>query len=108
MQTNPLFSSLSVELSPLISFLPVSGFSHSNLQTFPSSQAQGKITGGSRPPRDADVAEESLEKFAARLDSAKNLPPDKEPLDWNTRMKIAAGAAKGLEYLHDKANPLVI
>ncbi|PKI76959.1 hypothetical protein CRG98_002462 [Punica granatum] len=37
-----------------------------------------------------------------------DLPPDKEPLDWNTRMKIAAGAAKGLEYLHDKANPPVI
>ncbi|MQL96696.1 hypothetical protein Taro_029382 [Colocasia esculenta] len=36
------------------------------------------------------------------------VPPDKEPLDWNTRMKIAAGAAKGLEYLHDKANPPVI
>ncbi|WRX13179.1 hypothetical protein QQP08_005666 [Theobroma cacao] len=34
-----------------------------------------------------------------------NLPPEKEPLDWHTRMKIAAGAAKGLEYLHDKANP---
>ncbi|KAF8392551.1 hypothetical protein HHK36_022896 [Tetracentron sinense] len=37
-----------------------------------------------------------------------DLPPDKEPLDWTTRMKIAAGAAKGLEYLHDKANPPVI
>lgn len=37
-----------------------------------------------------------------------DLPPDKQPLDWNTRMKIAAGAAKGLEYLHDKANPPVI
>ncbi|XP_073302585.1 serine/threonine-protein kinase PBS1-like isoform X1 [Primulina huaijiensis] len=37
-----------------------------------------------------------------------DLPLDKEPLDWNTRMKIAAGAAKGLEYLHDKANPAVI
>ncbi|KAF9587799.1 hypothetical protein IFM89_005674 [Coptis chinensis] len=32
----------------------------------------------------------------------------KEPLDWNTRMKIAGGAAKGLEYLHDAANPPVI
>lgn len=32
----------------------------------------------------------------------------KKPLDWNTRMKIAAGAAKGLEYLHDMANPPVI
>ncbi|KAG5521763.1 hypothetical protein RHGRI_034101 [Rhododendron griersonianum] len=39
---------------------------------------------------------------------ALDLPPDKEPLDWNTRMKIAAGAAQGLEYLHDKANPPVI
>ncbi|XP_073056830.1 probable serine/threonine-protein kinase PBL7 isoform X1 [Primulina eburnea] len=29
-------------------------------------------------------------------------------LDWNTRMKIAAGAAKGLEYLHDKMNPPII
>ncbi|KQK14772.1 hypothetical protein BRADI_1g18500v3 [Brachypodium distachyon] len=35
-------------------------------------------------------------------------PPNKEPLDWNTRIRIAFGAAKGLEYLHDKANPPVI
>ncbi|XP_073283751.1 serine/threonine-protein kinase PBL27-like [Primulina huaijiensis] len=41
-------------------------------------------------------------------DHLHDLHPDKEPLDWNTRMKIAAGAAKGLEYLHDKANPPVI
>ncbi|XP_020103184.1 probable serine/threonine-protein kinase PBL7 [Ananas comosus] len=34
--------------------------------------------------------------------------PDKKSLDWNTRMRIAAGAAKGLEYLHDEANPPVI
>ncbi|KAF3964178.1 hypothetical protein CMV_011507 [Castanea mollissima] len=27
-------------------------------------------------------------------DHLHDLPPDKEPLDWNTRMKIAAGAAK--------------
>ncbi|KAK4842358.1 hypothetical protein QYF36_020070 [Acer negundo] len=27
-------------------------------------------------------------------DHLLDLPPDKEPLDWNTRMKIAAGAAK--------------
>ncbi len=37
-----------------------------------------------------------------------DLLPDKEALDWNTRMKIAAGTARGLEYLHDKANPPVI
>lgn len=41
-------------------------------------------------------------------DHLYDLPPDKEPLDWNTRMKIAAGAARGLEHLHDKANPPVI
>eukprot|EP00262_Sarcandra_glabra_P003244 TRINITY_DN13861_c0_g1_i1.p1 TRINITY_DN13861_c0_g1~~TRINITY_DN13861_c0_g1_i1.p1 ORF type:complete len:464 (-),score=92.29 TRINITY_DN13861_c0_g1_i1:387-1778(-) len=41
-------------------------------------------------------------------DHLHDLPLDKEPLDWNTRMKIAAGAAKGLEYLHDKASPPVI
>lgn len=32
----------------------------------------------------------------------------KRRLDWNTRMKIAAGAARGLEYLHDKMKPAVI
>lgn len=36
------------------------------------------------------------------------IPPDQEPLSWYTRMKIAFGAAKGLEYLHEKANPPVI
>ncbi|GMI76853.1 avrPphB susceptible 1 [Hibiscus trionum] len=36
------------------------------------------------------------------------LTPDQKPLDWNTRMAIAAGAAKGLEYLHTEANPPVI
>ncbi|CAN6461889.1 unnamed protein product [Victoria cruziana] len=37
-----------------------------------------------------------------------DIQPGRRPLDWNTRMKIAVGAAKGLEYLHDKANPPVI
>ncbi|MCO5604755.1 hypothetical protein L7F22_058925 [Adiantum nelumboides] len=41
-------------------------------------------------------------------DHLHDLAPDKEPLGWNLRMKIAAGAARGLEYLHDKANPPVI
>ncbi|GJN06195.1 hypothetical protein PR202_ga23899 [Eleusine coracana subsp. coracana] len=41
-------------------------------------------------------------------DHLHDLRPDQEPLDWKTRMKIAAGAAAGLEYLHDKANPPVI
>ncbi|KAK7262387.1 hypothetical protein RJT34_29959 [Clitoria ternatea] len=37
-----------------------------------------------------------------------DVPPGRKPLDWNTRMKIAAGAARGLEYLHDKMKPPVI
>ncbi|CAN0897896.1 Probable serine/threonine-protein kinase PBL26, partial [Linum grandiflorum] len=41
-------------------------------------------------------------------DHLLDLPPGRKPLDWFTRMKIALGAAKGLEYLHDKANPPVI
>ncbi|XP_072966778.1 probable serine/threonine-protein kinase PBL23 [Typha angustifolia] len=41
-------------------------------------------------------------------DHLLDLSPNKKPLDWNTRMKIAEGAAKGLEYLHDTANPPVI
>ncbi|KAL1330193.1 hypothetical protein HN51_047344 [Arachis hypogaea] len=41
-------------------------------------------------------------------DHLHDVAPGKERLDWNTRMKIAAGAASGLEYLHDKANPPVI
>ncbi|XVF87706.1 hypothetical protein PTKIN_Ptkin18bG0142000 [Pterospermum kingtungense] len=36
------------------------------------------------------------------------LVPGQEPLDWNTRMKVAEGAAKGLEYLHDFADPPII
>ncbi|KAG6754547.1 hypothetical protein POTOM_040334 [Populus tomentosa] len=36
------------------------------------------------------------------------LPPERKPLDWTTRMKIASGAAKGLEYLHDTADPQII
>mgnify|MGYP000406175375 FL=1 len=35
---------------------------------------------------------------------------DKEisPLNWQTRMKIALGAARGLAYLHEDSNPRVI
>ncbi|XP_059634612.1 probable serine/threonine-protein kinase PBL21 [Cornus florida] len=37
-----------------------------------------------------------------------DIDTDKEPLGWSTRIKIAVGAARGLEYLHCKANPPVI
>ncbi|WZY84135.1 hypothetical protein YC2023_030519 [Brassica napus] len=32
----------------------------------------------------------------------------RKPLDWDTRMKVAAGAARGLEYLHETADPPVV
>ncbi|GAA0157801.1 hypothetical protein LIER_14988 [Lithospermum erythrorhizon] len=41
-------------------------------------------------------------------DHLLDIPPDKKPLDWDTRMKIASGAAKGLQYLHETANPPII
>ncbi|KAL2322606.1 hypothetical protein Fmac_026985 [Flemingia macrophylla] len=41
-------------------------------------------------------------------DHLLELTPDSKPLDWQTRMKIAEGAAKGLEYLHEEADPPVI
>ncbi|XP_073297159.1 probable serine/threonine-protein kinase PBL25 [Primulina huaijiensis] len=37
-----------------------------------------------------------------------DLPPNKKPFNWSTRMKIALGIAQGLEYLHEKANPPII
>lgn len=40
--------------------------------------------------------------------SFSDIEPGQQPLDWSTRIKIAVGAAQGLEYLHCKANPPVI
>ncbi|KAI3725589.1 hypothetical protein L1987_65380 [Smallanthus sonchifolius] len=46
------------------------------------------------------------------MGSVKNhlheVPPEREPLDWITRMKIASGAAQALEYLHEKTNPPIL
>ncbi|KAI4339497.1 hypothetical protein MLD38_024437 [Melastoma candidum] len=41
-------------------------------------------------------------------DHLHGLAPDVGPLDWNTRMKIATGAARGLNYLHNETKPPVI
>ncbi|KAL6616200.1 hypothetical protein ACP70R_038470 [Stipagrostis hirtigluma subsp. patula] len=41
-------------------------------------------------------------------DHLLDLPPNWKPLPWHTRMQIALDAAKGIEYLHDVANPPVI
>ncbi|WVZ63684.1 hypothetical protein U9M48_013297 [Paspalum notatum var. saurae] len=41
-------------------------------------------------------------------DHLLDLSPGRTPLDWSTRMRVAQGAARGLEYLHDAARPPVI
>ncbi|KAG8057823.1 hypothetical protein GUJ93_ZPchr0002g26418 [Zizania palustris] len=41
-------------------------------------------------------------------DHLLDLPPGASALDWTTRMRIAQGAARGLEHLHDAASPPVI
>ncbi|CAH2038623.1 unnamed protein product [Thlaspi arvense] len=58
----------------------------------------GKVFKGTLEKQDQVVAIKQLD----------HLPSGKKTLDWNTRMKIAAGAARGLEYLHDRMKPPVI
>lgn len=41
-------------------------------------------------------------------DHILDVGPEKTPLDWFTRIKIAFGIATGLEYLHETANPPII
>ncbi|KAL1558095.1 hypothetical protein AAHA92_08600 [Salvia divinorum] len=41
-------------------------------------------------------------------DLLHDINPGSQVLDWNSRMKIAAGAAEGLEYLHTKMSPPII
>ncbi|KAL1200413.1 putative serine/threonine-protein kinase PBL24 [Cardamine amara subsp. amara] len=41
-------------------------------------------------------------------DHLLDVAPEQQPLDWNSRIRIALEAAKGLEYLHEMANPPVI
>ncbi|KAL0358735.1 UNVERIFIED_CONTAM: putative serine/threonine-protein kinase PBL26 [Sesamum angustifolium] len=47
-------------------------------------------------------------QFGPLMNHLFDLPADKKPLDWTTRMKIAVGVAEGLEYLHEKVDPPII
>ncbi|KAG2273786.1 hypothetical protein Bca52824_056341 [Brassica carinata] len=46
--------------------------------------------------------------YKGTLQSTGQHKPSHKHMDWITRMKIAFGAAEGLDYLHDKVNPPVI
>ncbi|KAI3926073.1 hypothetical protein MKW98_028209 [Papaver atlanticum] len=58
-------------------------FAESNLQTFPPSETQGKISGGYRPPRDAD---DSFSKPA----SGSNSSEEQQPSGWLRTFTVAA------------------
>ncbi|CAL4894257.1 unnamed protein product [Urochloa decumbens] len=46
--------------------------------------------------------------FGSLQEHLHDITPNSQPLSWHTRMKIAVGAARGIEYLHEVANPPVI
>ncbi|KAI7750976.1 hypothetical protein M8C21_011824 [Ambrosia artemisiifolia] len=50
---------------------------------------------------------EYMEK-GSLINHLHEIPPERKPLDWITRMKIASGAAEALEYLHEKTNPPIL
>lgn len=45
---------------------------------------------------------------ASLLIAYPDIKEEQKPLGWQNRIKIASGAAQGLEYLHEKANPPII
>ncbi|CAL4913911.1 unnamed protein product [Urochloa decumbens] len=46
--------------------------------------------------------------FGSLYSHIHDLPLGQQPLDWSTRIQILLGAAKGLEYLHNKVKPPII
>lgn len=72
-----------------------------NFHTLLNKVVTGQFVAGKRGYVSLPIAYLILNTYPA-------LTPEKEPLGWNTRMKVAVGAARGLEYLHVKANPPVI
>ncbi|KAL3829152.1 hypothetical protein ACJIZ3_017954 [Penstemon smallii] len=49
-----------------------------------------------------------LRPSGEHTDIHQDTGPHRKVMDWSTRMKVAAGAARGLEYLHNKMTPPII
>lgn len=82
----------------IVEVLMLSSLHHSNLVTL-----TGYCTDG-----DQRLLVYEYMPMGSLEDHIFDLDPGREALSWNTRMKIAVGAARGLEYLHCKADPPVI
>jgi serine/threonine protein kinase len=46
--------------------------------------------------------------MSTRFNEFADIAAERKPLNWFARMKVTFGTAKGLEYLHEKADPAVI
>ncbi|KAJ4884600.1 Protein kinase superfamily protein [Raphanus sativus] len=74
----------------IVEVLMLSVFSHPNLVTL-----IGYCTSGAQR-----LLVYEYMPMGSLEDHLFDLEPDQTPLSWNTRMKIAVGAARGIEYLH--------
>ncbi|CAG7903408.1 unnamed protein product [Brassica rapa] len=82
----------------IVEVLMLSVFSHPNLVTL-----IGYCTSGAQR-----LLVYEYMPMGSLEDHLFDLEPTQKPLSWNTRMKIAVGAARGIEYLHCKISPSVI
>lgn len=89
---------------------PGSGFS-TILRTLSSSSLHPNVVsilGFSEAPGERIVVTEFVGEARSLSDHLQQHGGDYSDLDWRKRFKVAAGAARGLEYLHEVANPRIV